>query len=71
MFLSKVDSSIKQKRRVTMAEKDEFVSIVDQTLKALRRNKFDAVFVRNRQEALQSVLSHIPVVVPQLELEIL
>lgn len=29
-------------------------------LKALKNNKFDAVFVKNRQEALQSILDRIP-----------
>jgi hypothetical protein len=27
--------------------------VVDETLKALRRNRFDAVYVRSREEALQ------------------
>jgi L-lactate utilization protein LutB len=42
-----------------MAEKK--LDIVNQTLKALKRNKFDVVFVRNRQEALQSVLGLVSV----------
>jgi L-lactate utilization protein LutB len=36
------------------------VDIVGQTLKALKRNKFDVAFVRSRQEALQNVLDRIP-----------
>jgi L-lactate utilization protein LutC len=42
-----------------MAEKK--LDSVNQTLKALKRNKFDVVFVRNRQEALQSVLGLVSV----------
>ena len=37
-----------------------FSSVVDKTLKALRKNKFDAVYVRSREEALQSILQRIP-----------
>lgn len=36
------------------------VDVVDQILKAFKKNKFDVVFVRSRQEALQNVLNRIP-----------
>lgn len=42
-----------------MAEKKE-VDILGQTLRALEKNRFNAVFVRNRHEALQSILDRIP-----------
>jgi len=34
--------------------------VVAETLKALRRNRFDAVYVRSRKEALQSILQCVP-----------
>lgn len=37
-----------------------FGNVVNETLKALRRNKFDAVYVRSREEALQSILQRVP-----------
>jgi len=43
-----------------MAEKKELADIVDQTLRSLKKNKFEAIFVRSRKEALQSVLDNIP-----------
>ena len=44
-----------------MAEKhSSFSRVVNKTLKALRRNKFDAVYVRSREEALQSILQRLP-----------
>lgn len=42
-----------------MVEK-KLVDIVDQILESFKENKFDVVFVRSRQEALQSVLDRIP-----------
>lgn len=39
-----------------MAEKHNgFSNVVKETLKALRRNKFDAVYVRSREEALERI----------------
>jgi len=43
-----------------MTEKKELVEIIDQTLRALKENKFKAIFVRSRQEALQTVLDNLP-----------
>jgi L-lactate utilization protein LutB len=44
-----------------VAEKPSgFGNVVNETLKALRRNKFDAVYVRSREEALQSILQRVP-----------
>ena len=43
-----------------VVEKEELVNSIDQILRAFKKNKFDAVFVRSRQEALQSVLDRIP-----------
>jgi len=40
--------------------KKKLADIIDQTLKAFKKNGFDAVFARNRQEALQNVLDRIP-----------
>lgn len=37
-----------------------FSNVVNETLKALRRNGFEAVYVRSREEALQSILQLIP-----------
>lgn len=37
-----------------------FGNIVDETLKALRRNRSDAVYVRSREEALQIILQRVP-----------
>jgi len=53
-----------------MAERKELVDVVDRTLRALERNRVDAVFVRNRQEALQSAWIVFPMV-PWLGREIL
>jgi L-lactate utilization protein LutB len=36
------------------------MEVVDQTLKAFRKNKIDALFVASREEALRSVLTLIP-----------
>jgi len=41
-------------------EKKELIDIVDRTLRALKKNRFEAIFVRSRREALQSVLDDIP-----------
>jgi L-lactate utilization protein LutB len=41
-------------------EHSSFSNVVNETLKALRRNKFEAVYVRSREEALQSILQRIP-----------
>jgi L-lactate utilization protein LutB len=44
-----------------IAEKrSSFDVIVNETLKALRRNGIEAVYVRSREEALQSILQRIP-----------
>lgn len=43
-----------------MIKKKESTNVVNQTLRALETNKFNVVFVRNRREALQSVLNQIP-----------
>lgn len=43
-----------------ITKKKELSEVVDQTLSALKKNKFDAVFVRNRREALQSILDRVP-----------
>jgi len=43
-----------------ITKKKELSGVVDQTLSALKKNKFEAVFVRNRREALQSILDRIP-----------
>lgn len=44
-----------------MANDREQNKIVERTLTALKNNKFNPIFVSNRQEALQSVLSNIPI----------
>jgi len=43
-----------------MVDKKELTYSVDEILRTLRSSKFDAVFVDNRQEALQSILRRIP-----------
>lgn len=44
-----------------VAEKHgSFSNVVNETLKALKRNRFDAVYVRSREEALRSILQRIP-----------
>lgn len=37
-----------------------FSNIVDKTLKALRKNRFDALYARSREEALQIILQRVP-----------
>lgn len=41
-------------------EERQVSAIIDTVLKALKNNKFDAVFAKNRREALQYVLDRIP-----------
>jgi len=41
-------------------KKKEPADVVGQTLRALEKNMFNAVFLRNRREALQNVLDRIP-----------
>lgn len=43
-----------------MRKRKEFVAGFEEVVAALKRNKFDAVFVRTRQEALKNVLDQIP-----------
>jgi len=43
-----------------MASEMGLVGVVGQTLRALKKGRFNAVFVRNRKEALQCVLDQIP-----------
>ncbi|MFB0567680.1 MAG: LUD domain-containing protein [Candidatus Bathyarchaeia archaeon] len=37
-----------------------FGNVVNEILKTLRMNRFDAVYVRSREEALQSILQRVP-----------
>jgi L-lactate utilization protein LutB len=50
-----------QGQEVKMAKIKKQNEIIERTLKALKNNRFNAVFVKNRQEALQTVLNNIPI----------
>ena len=43
-----------------MVEKKDLADIANQTLRAFKKNKINAVFVKSRREALQKVLDNIP-----------
>jgi len=43
-----------------VTKKKELVDVVDQTLRAFKKNKIEAVFVGSRQEALRSIMNRIP-----------
>lgn len=43
-----------------MTLEKKLMEVVEQTSKAFRENKIDALFVASRKEALQSVLDRIP-----------
>lgn len=45
---------------MTIEKSNSLDDVVDETLKALRRNRFEAVYVRNQEEALQSTLQRVP-----------
>jgi len=44
-----------------MVKKEGYIESIELVVKALKNNKFNAIFVRNRPEALQCVLDNIPI----------
>lgn len=42
------------------AKEHGFSNIINQTLEALKHNRFDAIYVKSRKEALQNILERIP-----------